>query len=194
MDNRPGAGGNIGLGLVAKAAPDGYSRGCAAGALAANASLYAQNAVRPAERLQTSDDAGCHSVCHRGHPSVQVRTQAELITLARSKPDTLSIAHGGNGTAIHLAQLFQQMADVKLPRCRIGAQVQPRSRHQSGQVPLGVVFRRAGAHSAASAPFRYRRSRSQLPEVPTVAEAGLAATVHRLISAWSCPRNAATHR
>jgi len=116
VDNRPGAGGNIGLTIVAKAPADGYTMGVgAAGALAANSSLYPHMPFDPLKDLRpVSMLAGIPFVIV-GHPSVPAKTQKELLALARAKPDSLTIAHGGNGTAMHLSsQLLMQMARVKL--------------------------------------------------------------------------------
>ena len=117
VDNRPGAGGNIGLTVVAKAAPgDGYTLGVgAAGALAANSSLYAQMPFDPQKDLKPVSMLAAIPFVIIGNPSVAAKTQKELVALAKSQPGKLSIAHGGNGTAMHLsAALFAQMADVKL--------------------------------------------------------------------------------
>src|SRR4051794_36835896 len=116
VDNRPGAGGNIGLAVVAKAPADGYTLGVgAAGALAANASLYAQMPFDVAKDFRPVTMLAAIPFVFVGHPSVGVATQRELVALARAQPGKLSIAHGGNGTAMHLSsQLFQQMADIKL--------------------------------------------------------------------------------
>src|SRR3954464_14882813 len=116
VDNRPGAGGNIGLTLVAKAAPDGYTVGVgAAGALAANSSLYERMPFDPLKDFKPVSGLAAIPFVLVGSPSLQPRTLKDLLALARAQPGKLSIGHGGNGTAMHLsAALLAQMADVKV--------------------------------------------------------------------------------
>ena len=180
VDNRPGAGGNIGLAVVAKAPADGYTLGVgAAGALAANASLYAQMPFDVAKDFRPVTMLAAIPFVFVGHPSVGAATQRELVALARAQPGKLSIAHGGNGTAMHLtSQLFQQMADIKLTEVPYKGSGPAALDVLSGQVPLAVVdlpavlaHIRAGKLIAFAVTSPQRLP--QLPDVPTVAEAGL---------------------
>ncbi len=181
VDNRPGAGGNIGLSNVAKAPPDGYTLGLgAAGALAANVSLYAQMPFDPLKDFKAVTMLAAIPFVIVGNPSVGVRTQRELIALARSQPGRLSIAHGGNGTAMHLSsQLFAQMAGVKITEVPYKGSGQAALDVLAGQVPLGMVdlpsalqHIRAGKLIAIAVTSPQRLP--QLADVPTVAEGGLA--------------------
>jgi tripartite-type tricarboxylate transporter receptor subunit TctC len=180
VDNRPGAGGNIGLSVVAKAPADGYTLGVgAAGALAANASLYAQMPFDVAKDFRPVTMLAAIPFVFVGHPSVGVSTQRDLVALAKTQPGKLSIAHGGNGTAMHLtSQLFQQMADVKLTEVPYKGSGPAALDVLSGQVPLGVVDLPAAlAHIRAGKLVAFAvtgpQRLPQLPDVPTVAEAGL---------------------
>lgn len=180
VDNRPGAGGNIGLSVVAKAPADGYTLGVgAAGALAANASLYAQMPFDVAKDFRPVTLLAAIPFVIVGHPSVGAATQRELIALAKAQAGKLSIAHGGNGTAMHLSsQLFQQMADIKLTDVPYKGSGPAALDVLSGQVPLGVVDLPAAlAHIRAGKLLAFAvtspQRLPQLPEVPTVAEAGL---------------------
>ncbi|MCP5280902.1 MAG: tripartite tricarboxylate transporter substrate binding protein [Rhodoferax sp.] len=181
VDNRPGAGGNIGLTVVAKAAPgDGYTVGVgAAGALSANASLYEQMPFDPVKDLRPVSMLAAIPFVIIGHPSVPARTLRELIALAKSQPGKLSIAHGGNGTAMHLTSaLFAQMADVKLVEVPYRGSGPAALDVLSGQVPLAVVdLPSALQHIKAGKLIAYGvtspRRLPMLPDVPTVAEAGL---------------------
>lgn len=180
VDNRPGAGGNIGLSLVAKAPADGYTLGVgAAGALAANASLYAQMPFDVARDFRPVTMLAAIPFVIVGHPSAGAATQRDLVTLAKAQPGRLSIAHGGNGTAMHLSsQLFQQMADVKLTEVPYKGTGPAVFDVLSGQVPLGVVDLPAAlAHIRAGKLIAFAvtspQRLPQLPDVPTVAEAGL---------------------
>ncbi|HYF43249.1 MAG TPA: tripartite tricarboxylate transporter substrate-binding protein, partial [Ramlibacter sp.] len=140
VDNRPGAGGNIGLALVAKAPADGYTLGVgAAGALSANSSLYAQMPFDTAKDFVPVSMLAAIPFVIIGHPSVPAKTQKELIALAKSQPGKLSIGHGGNGTAMHLsAALFSQMADVKLVEVPYKGSGPVALDVLGNQVPLGV--------------------------------------------------------
>ena len=180
VDNRPGAGGNVGLTLVAKAPGDGYTLGVgAAGALAANASLYAQMPFDPLKDFKPVGMLAAIPFVIVGHPSVAARTQRELIALAKSQPGGLSIGHGGNGTAMHLsAALFAQMAEVKLVEVPYRGSGPAALDALAGQVPLAVVDLPSALQQikagklvafAVTSPARL----PMLPEVPTVAEAGL---------------------
>ncbi len=180
VDNRPGAGGNIGLSIVAKAAGDGYTLGVgAAGALSANASLYPQMPFETSRDFKPVAMLAAIPFVLVGHPSVGAKTQRELIALAKSQPGKLSIAHGGNGTAMQLSsQLFSQMADIKLVEVPYKGSGPAALDVLAGQVPLGVVDVPAALqHIRAGKLIAYAVTSPQrlalLPEVPTVSEAGL---------------------
>jgi tripartite-type tricarboxylate transporter receptor subunit TctC len=180
VDNRPGAGGNIGLAVVAKAAPDGYTLGVgAAGALAANASLYAQMPFDVARDFRPVSLLAAIPFVIVGHPSVGAMNPRGLLALAKAQPGKLAIAHGGNGTAMHLtSQLLQQMADVKLVEVPYKGSGPAALDVLAGQVPLGVVDLPAAlAHIRAGKLVAFAvtspQRLPQLPEVPTVAESGL---------------------
>jgi tripartite-type tricarboxylate transporter receptor subunit TctC len=114
-----------------------------------------------------------------GHPSVPARTQKELVALAKAQPGKLSIGHGGNGTAMHLsAALFSQLADVKLVEVPYKGSGPAALDTMAGNVPLAVVDLPSALQQikagrlvayAVTSPQRL----PQLPDVPTVAEAGL---------------------
>jgi tripartite-type tricarboxylate transporter receptor subunit TctC len=180
VDNRPGAGGNIGLTVVAKAPSDGYTLGVgAAGALAANPSLYAQMPFDPAKDLKPVAMLAAIPFVLIGHPSVAAKTQRELIALAKAQPGKLSIAHGGNGTAMHLsAALFSQMADLKLVEVPYRGSGPAALDVLSGQIPLAVVdLPSALQHIKAGKLVAFAVTSPQrlpmLPDVPTVSESGL---------------------
>jgi tripartite-type tricarboxylate transporter receptor subunit TctC len=181
VDNRPGAGGNIGLSLVAKAAPDGYTVGVgAAGALSANSSLYERMPFDVARDFRPVSMLASIPFVIVGNPAVPARTQKELIALARQQPGKLSIAHGGNGTAMHLsAALFAQMADVKLVEVPYKGSGPAALDTLAGNVPLAVVdlpsaLQQIKAGKLVAFAVTSPQRLPQLPDVPTVSEAGLA--------------------
>jgi tripartite-type tricarboxylate transporter receptor subunit TctC len=180
VDNRPGAGGNVGLALVAKAPPDGYTLGVgAAGALSANSSLYAQMPFDPLKDFKAVSGLAAIPFVVVGSPTLPAHTLKELIALAKAQPDKLSIAHGGNGTAMHLsAALLAQMADVKMVEVPYKGSGPAALAVLSGNVPLAVVDLPAALQQiragklvayAVTSPQRL----PQLPDVPTASEAGL---------------------
>src|SRR3954471_18717981 len=181
VDNRPGAGGNIGLTLVAKAAPDGYTVGVgAAGGLSANTSLYERMPFDVAKDFRPVTMLAAIPFVIVGNPSVPARTQKDLIALAKAQPGKLSIAHGGNGTAMHLsAALFGQMADVKLVEIPYKGSGPAALDVLAGNVPLAVVdlpsaLQQIKAGKLVAFAVTSPQRLPQLPDVPTVSEAGLA--------------------
>lgn len=179
-DNRPGAGGNVGLTLVAKAPPDGYTLGVgAAGALSANVSLYAQMPFDPLKDLKPVGMLAAIPFVIVGNPSAGARTLKEVIAQARAEPGKLSIGHGGNGTAMHLsAALLGQMADVKMVEVPYRGSAPAALDAMGGQIPLAVVDLPSSLQQikagkliayAVTSPQRL----PMLPDVPTVAESGL---------------------
>jgi tripartite-type tricarboxylate transporter receptor subunit TctC len=115
VDNRAGAGGNIGLDAVAKAAPDGYTIGMGQAAnLAINPTLYAKMPFDPLR-----DFAPIGSIASQGLIVVvsaksPVHTLAGLVAAAKAKPQAVSLAHAGNGTVGHLGGvMFAREAGVE---------------------------------------------------------------------------------
>jgi tripartite-type tricarboxylate transporter receptor subunit TctC len=116
VENRTGAGGNIGADLVAKSPPDGYTLGIGSvGTHAVNVTLFGKLPYDP-----VADFAPIALVAEADallvvHPSVSARSVAELIALARARPGALSFASAGPGTTSHLAgELFKSMAGIDM--------------------------------------------------------------------------------
>jgi tripartite-type tricarboxylate transporter receptor subunit TctC len=116
VENRAGAGGMLGVDAVAKAAPDGYTIGIAgAGALGVNIGERMKRPYDPLKDLVLVSRAAASPFMLVGHPSLKADTVADVIRLAKAEPNKLSIGHGGNGTAMHLAALSLLVAaDVKM--------------------------------------------------------------------------------
>jgi len=116
VDNRPGAGGNIGTDIVAKSTPDGYTMLMgSAGPLAINASLFKSMPFDPQHDLAPVTLAASTPNVLVVNPSLNVATVGELVALAKKNPGKINFASSGFGTPAQLAgELFNSMAGVKL--------------------------------------------------------------------------------
>jgi tripartite-type tricarboxylate transporter receptor subunit TctC len=179
VENRPGAGGNIGVDLVAKAPPDGYTIGlAAAGALSSNVSLYPNMPFNPEKDLAPVSMLAMIPFFLVAHPS-QPGSVKELIAAAKARPGAIAIGYGGNGSTMHLAgELFNMMAGVQLQPVPYKGSGPVSTDVLGGQVPLGVVdvpsaiaHVRAGKMRALAVTSKRRIVAA--PEVPTLVEAGV---------------------
>jgi len=179
VENRPGAGGMIGVDIVAKAPPDGYTIGlAAAGALSSNIHLYPSMPFHPEKDLAPVTMLAIIPFFLVAHPS-QPGTLKELIAAAKAKPGALAVGYGGNGSTMHLAgELFNMMAGVQLQPVPYKGSGPVSTDVLGGQVPLGVVdvpsaiaHVRAGKMRALAVTSKRRIVAA--PEVPTFEEAGV---------------------
>jgi tripartite-type tricarboxylate transporter receptor subunit TctC len=180
IENRPGAGGNIGLAVVAKSAPDGYTLGLgAAGGLAANVSLYPQMPYDPVKDFKAVTMLAGIPFVLVAHPATAPKTLKDLLVQAKAAPNKFSIGHGGNGTAMHLSsQLFAQMAAVQVVDVPYKGSGPAAIDVLSGQIPLAMVdLTSALPHVKAGKLLALAVSSTQrlpmLPDVPTMNEAGV---------------------
>ena len=179
VENRPGAGGMIGVEMVAKAPPDGYTIGlAAAGALSSNISLYPSMPYHPERDLAPVSMLAMIPFFLVAHPS-QPASLKELIDTAKARPGMIAYGYGGNGSTMHLAgELFNMMAGVTLQPVPYKGSGPVSTDVLGGQVPLGVVdvpsaiaHVRAGKMRALAVTSKRRISAA--PEVPTFEEAGV---------------------
>jgi tripartite-type tricarboxylate transporter receptor subunit TctC len=177
IDNRTGAGGNIGADLVAKAPPDGYTLVMGSvGTHAVNVSLFSRlpyDPVRDFAPISLGLEADGLLVVH---PSVPVRNVKELIAFARARPGAVSYASAGMGTASHLAaELFKTMAKVDMAHIPYKGNVPAITDLLGGQTSLifatmpTVLPQAKAGKLRALATIGATRSPA-LPEMPTVAE------------------------
>src|SRR5215510_1212251 len=177
VENRTGAGGNIGADLIAKAPPDGYTLGIGSiGTHAVNVTLFSKlpyDPVRDFAPITPLVDAdGLLTV----HPSVAAASVAELIALARSKPGSLTYASAGAGTASHLAgELFKSMAKVDLVHIPYKGNVPAITDLLAGQtslifatMPTVLPHAKAGKLRALATIGSARATAT--PELPTISE------------------------
>lgn len=187
VENKPGAGSNIASEMVARAEPDGYTLLMAAAPLATNGFLYkdlkfdVQRSFEPITQVMSA-------------PSVlsvrpnTVKTIAELIAMAKKDPGRLSFASSGAGGTQHLAgELFQQKAGVQLIHVPYKGSSPALNDMMGGQVSMGfltslgsIPFFTEGKLRPLAVASTHRLA--QLPDVPTMAEAGLAGVE---IDSWS---------
>lgn len=115
VDNRGGGGGTIGAGAVAKSAPDGYTLLHDATAFAVNPALFPKLPYDPVRDFEPVFLAAELPLLLLVHPSVEAKTAADLIRLAKASSDGINWASAGNGSIQHLAlELFARTAGVKL--------------------------------------------------------------------------------
>ncbi|HUP95171.1 MAG TPA: tripartite tricarboxylate transporter substrate binding protein, partial [Burkholderiales bacterium] len=178
-DNRAGAGGTIGTEIVAKAPPDGYTILVASSSHTINPSVYKKIAYEPLRDFAPVTLIASGPGLLVVHPSVPAKSVKELIALGRSKPGQLNYASAGNGTPPHLAaELFKSMAGVDFVHVPYKGNVPAFADLISGAVSLsfptitsGLPQVRAGKLRALGVTSKQRSA--VVPEVPTIAEAGL---------------------
>lgn len=177
IENRPGAGGNIGSQIALRANPDGYTLLMNSSAIAVNVSLYSRPGYTMKDFipvLQGPTTPNLISV----HPSVKANTLQELIALARATP--MSYASSGTGTTPHLDMelLFRSMSKIDIthvpygPAQAVAAVVGNQVPVASTSMPPAVPHVKAGRVRPLAVTSAKRSG--VLPDVPTVAESGFA--------------------
>lgn len=179
VDNRPGAGGNIGTDSVAKAPPDGYTL------LSAGPGSLIMNPLMGKVPYDTARDFAPVSLMASApnvlvvHPSVPAGTVRELIALARAQPGRLNYASGGTGSSAHLAPaLFAAMAGIDLTHVPYKGTGPGLNDLLGGQVQLAIfgippLLPHIKSGKLRALAVTGKRRSSELPDVPTVDEAGV---------------------
>ncbi len=202
VENRAGAGGNIGVDAVAKAAPDGYTLGLAtSGPLANNKSLYKAMPYDPEKDLTPIALVGEIPLVIAINPDVKANTLAEFVALSKAAPAALSVANPGNGTIGHLATEYLRMtASAKLQSVPYRGDTPAMADAMSGTVnavsaPVTSLVPNIQANKLRALAVTAKTRFPGLPNVPTANEQGvnLEATVwSAVVGPAGLPRNVVT--
>jgi tripartite-type tricarboxylate transporter receptor subunit TctC len=180
IENRPGGGSIVGTDAVAKSEPDGYTLLMMSNTHTVNETLVPNKPFDLMRDFAPITGVSYSDLMMVVHPSVPANTVKEFIALAKSRPGGLNYASSGNGTPYHMAgELFKAMAGVDIVHIPHKGSDQARASVMGGQVqmmfdavPTMAATAKAGKVKAL-ATSGARRS-PVTPDVPTVAEAGVA--------------------
>ncbi len=180
VDNRGGAGGNVGMELVARAVPDGYTIVLALTAqLAVNPALFKKVPYDPLKDYDPVIFLGNGGYILIVHPSLPVRSVKELIALAKARPGQITYASSGNGSGAHLcSELLDMMAGIKLVHIPYKGGGPALVDLLAGQAqtlfatPVASTPHIQSGRIRALAISTAKRSLG-MPDLPTVAEAGV---------------------
>jgi len=180
VDNRPGAGGAIGLDLVAKSIPDGYTLVLAsAGGLTANPYLYPNLSYNPSTDFAPITLFGTSPFVLIAHPNLPVKNIKELIALAKKEVGKLSYASGGNGTAMHLSgELLKSMTQSYILHVPYRGSAPAMMSVMAGETQLAIADIATIQSQMKSGRIKIlgvlSKERSSLaPEIPTLSESGV---------------------
>lgn len=179
IENRPGAGGAIGSGLVARAAPDGHTMMIVSIGHAVNPSIYPKLQYDATRDFEPVSLVGIVPNLLVAHPSVKANNVKELVALAKAQPGKLTYASAGNGTTVHLAaELFNSMAGVDILHVPYKGSAPAVTDLMGGQVDImfdslssAKPYVESGRLKALAVTTAKRSS--VFPNVPTIAESGL---------------------
>ena len=180
IDNRPGAGGNIGVDLVAKSLPDGYTLVMGhIGTFGVNPTLYPKLPYDSIRDFQPITLVALVPNMLSVNPSLPVKSVKELIALAKAKPGTINFGSGGNGSAAHLAgEYFKLMTKTEITHIPYRGTSPAVTDLIAGQiqmiitgVPPTLNFVKTGKLRALAVATSKRLA--LLPDLPTIAEAGV---------------------
>ncbi|MEG1454096.1 MAG: tripartite tricarboxylate transporter substrate-binding protein, partial [Comamonas sp.] len=178
-DNRPGAGGNLGVDAAAKAAPDGYTLVMGQTSnLAINPALYAKLPYNPLKDLTPVALVSSSPIVMVTAATSPYKTIADVVAAAKAKPDGITLGYSGNGTVAHLAgELAQDAAGIKLRHVPYKGAAQALTDVVSGNIDLYMSsiptligqVRNGKMHAVA---VTSKKRSTQLAQTPTLAESG----------------------
>jgi tripartite-type tricarboxylate transporter receptor subunit TctC len=194
IDNRPGAGGNIGAELAAKALPDGYTLLLVAPANVVNVTLYDKPGFNLMRDIAPVGGLTRVPNVMEVNPAFPARSVAEFIAYAKANPGTINMASGGNGSAAHVCgELFKIMTGIDMVHVAYRGLAPALTDLLAGQVqvifdsvPNSIGHIRAGRLRALGTTTATRLA--ALPDIPTVGEtvAGYEASA---LAGVGAPRN-----
>ena len=179
VDNRAGAGGNIGVENAARSSADGYTILMAGVSYTINPSLYKKIPYDPVNDFLPITQVASTPQILEVHPALPVNSVKELISLARSRPGQLFYGSAGSGTTLHLsAELFNSMTSVKMTHVPYKGVTAALMDLMSGQVqvvidsqPSSLPYIKAGKLKGLAVTSAKRAV--AVPDVPTLSEAGV---------------------
>jgi len=179
VENRPGAGGNIGTDLVAKAAPDGYVLLLAYASHASNVGLYPKLPFDPINDFSPIGTIATLPNILVVHPDVPAKSAQELIQLAKSNPGKFNFGSGGVGTPNHLAgEMFKVMTRIDVLHVAYKGIGPSNTAQIAGEIQfsfpgLFTILPQVRAGKVRALAVTSPKRSLVAPEVPTMAEAGI---------------------
>ncbi|MCX7135993.1 MAG: tripartite tricarboxylate transporter substrate binding protein, partial [Proteobacteria bacterium] len=180
VDNRAGAGGNIGTETVAKSTPDGYTVMIGhVGTHAINVSLYSQVNFDPVKDFTPITLIATYPLALVINPGVAAKSAAELIALAKAKPGTLNLASAGSGRPTHLAgEVLKSLAHIDIVHvpykgnaAALTALVGGEAQMMFSNLLTSMPHVRSGRLRVLAVSTAKRSP--QMPDLPTIAESGV---------------------
>jgi len=178
-DNRPGAGGNVGIGFTAKSPPDGYTIVIATSSIAVSPSLYLKLGYDPVKDLAPVARLTSIPNVLVVHPSVPAKTLRQFVALARAHPGKLNFGSGGAGTTNHLAnELLKHLEKIDMVHVPYKGVTQAMVAMMGGEVdevvmPVASALPHIRAGKVRALAVLSEARIAALPDVATAIEAGI---------------------
>jgi len=179
VENKPGASGQIAASFVAKSSPDGYTIMLDASSFSVNPSLYPNLPYQPEKDFKTLGILALYPNVLLVNPSFPVRTVKELVSLAKAKPNSISFASSGNGSAQHLAGvLFANKTKIEMQHVPYKGAGIALNDVMGGQIPVffgsvGSTIQYIESKKLLALAVTSSKRVPSLPDVATMLEAGV---------------------